>query len=120
MDSVGPTPGSSQKHGRGQLRYPVALGPLLIFLGLPMTVFGFMYGLGGMTGWPWPVLLTGLTVIPLGGVLILWRAFVSLDGRGWFAAVVRSVVLVTLACLLAWAAWAFWWLIITFPWDSRG
>jgi cell division protein FtsW (lipid II flippase) len=67
------------------LHHPVALGIVLILVGAAMTVIGFVYGLSEVTGWPGPLMFAGLTAVPLGGALILWRILVRFRRSGWVA-----------------------------------
>src|SRR5512134_3032145 len=81
MSGAEPAPGCSSKPVHERLsRSPGLLGFLLVLLGGIMTVVGFVYALGEVTGWPMPLLYAGLATLAAGASLIVWRV-IALVGR---------------------------------------
>lgn len=106
---------------RGRLRHPIRAALLLIVAGIAMTYVGFIYALGEVTGWPYPLLFGGLTAIPSGAALLVWRGTVRAGGHGWITVVVRISAGATLVALLAAAAYALSWFIASFArWGEFG
>ena len=102
---------------RGIVRHHlIALGSLLILVGVVMILVGFMYGLSEVKGWPYPVLFGGLAAASLGAALLVWRGIVRVGGHGWITMGVRVPALALLVCLLAAAGYALWWFIGSLTW----